>query len=253
MSMLRLNGVGLTLAGSPVLQEVTLNLGTGLVGLIGPNGAGKSSLLKVMAGIWRPSQGALWLNDKKCDAWNPRERASFLGYLPQNPACEWPMSVRQIIALGLERHAKDEVYLQQLLKDFDLAALADRPFDRISGGQQQRVMLARAFAGKPQIALLDEPVAAQDPAWQLRLLAWLRKQAETRCIVIALHDLALASRFCSHMVVMDKGFVKYSGLQEKVVNSALIGDVFGVALRTIEQEGQQCIIPWQITGNSSAA
>jgi iron complex transport system ATP-binding protein len=252
MTMIAIEKLSLNLGKHEILKQISLNADIGLIGLIGPNGAGKSSLLKTMAGIWYPTRGRILLNNTPLQSLSLDARRRMLAYLPQHPRCEWPLTVRQIISLSLQQPTSLDALIP-IYEYLGLNDLMDRSFDQLSGGQQQRVMLARVFAGDPDIALLDEPVAAQDPSWQLRVMQWLASQSASRCMMIAIHDMALATRYCTHLAVMDQGFIKLFDVKEIVVKSGLISDVFGVSVQTIEEDGQCCSVPWHLQDASAPA
>jgi len=253
MSIIAAEKLSLTLSKRPVVQDVDCQMEGGLIGMIGPNGAGKSSLLKLLAGIWMPSRGRVLLKNQPLSEWSLDGRAKIMAYLPQQPRCEWPMTVQQILALSLGHRQLDTHYITRLHENLGLTQLLHRRFDELSGGQQQRAMLARAFIGQPELAILDEPVAAQDPSWQLRTMQWLQREATSRCILIALHDMALATRFCTHLAVMDQGFIKLFDVKDRVIRSGLMNDVFGVSVQTIEEDGQCCNVPWHLKDASLPA
>lgn len=243
--------VTVRLGGRPVLERVSVEIGTGeVLGLIGPNGAGKTSLLRVLAGLLKPESGRALV---------PAGPAA-VGYLPQQGEVHWPVSVRHLVSLGRLPHLppfsrpnrRDLEFIDAALVATDVAHLAERTMSEISGGERARVHLARVLAGSPRLLLADEPVAGLDPRHQLEVMGLLRHQAgEGRGVVLVVHDLALAARFCDRLVLLNGGWVAAEGPPADVLTSELISAVYGVCTETITVEGHQLVLPWRVLGASS--
>lgn len=164
-----------------------------LVAVVGPNGGGKTSLLRALARIERAG-GAVMIDGEDVDAASPARRRRLLGFLPASRDIVWPIAVRDVIALGLDR--PDDNRTESLIAQFELKALADRPVNRLSTGERARVLTARALAARPALLLLDEPLSNLDPYWVLRFLELFRAAADSgQAVLVALHDLSLLSRF----------------------------------------------------------
>lgn len=206
-----------------LLTDVSLQLQAGeLLGVVGPNGAGKSTLLKMLAGVRAPDSGTLLLDGKAFDSYPAAQRARMLAYLEQRPSVHWPLSVRQVVALGRLPHGELALHgvaaIDEAMAYTDTAALQQRSFHTLSEGEKMRVNLARVLATQPRLILADEPTAALDPWHQLQVLELLRKLAsEGMGILVVLHDLGLAARFCERLVLLDNGRVISSGSPREVL------------------------------------
>ena len=172
-----------------------------LVALVGPNGGGKTSLLRALAGVEEAS-GTVLIDGEDLATLSETRRRRLLAFLPAARDLGWPIAARDVIALGLG--ARDDSRLAELIELFELAALADRPINRLSTGERTRVLMARALAARPRLLLLDEPFANLEPYWVLRLGAILRDLASGGTLVmVALHDLNQLDRFDRALLIAD--------------------------------------------------
>lgn len=238
-----------------VLQDVSLHAGAGeVVGLIGPNGAGKSTFCAVLAGLLPPSSGLLTLAGRPLRDVPPRERARLLAYLPQAPECHWPLLVEQVVALGRLPHRSpwsgtgesDRRAVKAALARMEVEALAGRVFSQLSGGERMRVLLARVLAGAPQVLLADEPVDGLDPAHQLETMALLRELAAGGCaVVVVLHDLGLAGRFCDRLVLLKDGALLASGPTAEVLTPEHCAQAYGIETIRCAHDGGTVLVPWR--------
>jgi iron complex transport system ATP-binding protein len=216
--MLHLTSVAVALQDKPVLSGVSLHADTGaFIALVGPNGAGKTTLLRAIAGLL-PCEGEILFGTEILREMKAIERARHIAFMPQNGVVAWPMPVRDVVTIGRLPHEgtakarEDQPRVEQALHDCGLDDLAAQNSDYLSGGERVRVLLARTLAVDAPILLLDEPVASLDPAWQLAVMDLLAAQAKAGKVVICvLHDLALAMRYASRMIVMNHGEIIADG------------------------------------------
>jgi ABC-type cobalamin/Fe3+-siderophores transport systems, ATPase components len=239
-----------------ILDHLDLDLREGMVtGLIGPNGAGKTTLLRAIAGVIPIRSGTVNVYGRAIVEWRRQALARTLAYLPQGAACTWPMTVRRVVALGRLPHlapwrgtsAEDEQAIDAALAATDVLPLAQRSVLTLSGGERARVMLARALAVSPRYLLADEPVAGLDPEHQLRVMAQLWDRAATGAgIVVTLHDLSLAARFCDRLIVLDHGRIAADGPPRAVLIPSVLAAVFGVSAVCGSRKGQNYVVPWNV-------
>jgi iron complex transport system ATP-binding protein len=205
-----------------------------MLGVIGPNGAGKSSLLKILAGVRTPDSGELNLGDRRFAAVPSSQRARMLAYLEQRPTVYWPLTVRQVVTLGRLPHGhlhgtKAQLAIAAAVAHTDTAALQERSFNTLSEGEKMRVNLARVLATEPEIILADEPTSALDPWHQLQVLDLLRAQAHQGTgILLVLHDLGLAARYCDRVILLDHGRVVASGSPLDVLSPANLAGTYHI-------------------------
>jgi iron complex transport system ATP-binding protein len=233
MTMQTVENVSVSRGGRAILRDVSLQAHAGeFIAVLGPNGAGKSTLLSVLAGLTRPQAGRVMLDAKPLSAY-PR-LAQLRAYLPQNPQLEWPISVERLVALGLTPKLPATGRLPEsfapaihkALSDCDLLDKKDQAATTLSGGEFARAMLARAIVGEPKILIVDEPITGLDPRHAMACMTLLSRFAAAGTLVIAsLHDLTLAARHCSRVIVLVDGAVIGDG---ELLTEELVHRAFGV-------------------------
>jgi iron complex transport system ATP-binding protein len=220
--------------------------------VIGPNGAGKTTLLRALAGLVAPSGGVVLLDGVEVGSWEPRARARALAYLPQERTVHWALSARAVVALGrlpyqpagAGESPADVAAITGALATMRAADLADRPVLAMSGGELARVLVARALAQEPRVLLADEPVAGLDPLHQLTLFQHLVAiAAEGRTVVVALHDLSLAARFCHRILLMHQGRSVATGTPQEVLQPDRLASVYGIDACYRDIDGIPVVLP----------
>jgi iron complex transport system ATP-binding protein len=224
--------------GRAIVQNASLRAQSGeLVALIGANGAGKSTLLASLAGLLAPDSGSILIDGRAISAFSRVALARRRAYLPQNPRCEWPISVERLIALGLTPALPAfgglppafETRITEMLTQWDLLPQREQAATTLSGGELARAMLARALVGDPDILIADEPISGLDPRHALDTLARLRALARSgKLVVISIHDLTLAARYATRLVVIDRGRIVTEGRPGEILTPALLRSVFEV-------------------------
>ena len=253
MSVLAADGIGLSLGGARVLDDIRFAFRPGRVtALLGPNGAGKSSLLACLAALRRPDRGAATLDGVNVQALDRTARARRIGLLPQAADVHWDIDVQTLVGLGRLPHrgrwgemAADRAAVAAALDATDMTALALRSVERLSGGERGRALLARVLAGEPRWLLADEPLASLDPAHQLDVLARLRAVAAAGSgVVLVLHDLHLAARVADDAVLLRGGRVIAAGPAADVLTAPLIAEAYGVEVEIgVTPAGHRFILP----------
>lgn len=255
MSLLQVSDVVVRLGPRTVLDGVSCSLAAGeILGVIGPNGAGKSTLLRIMAGLLRPDDGNVSLDGRELHRWRANARARRIGYLAQSAPVHWPLDVRTVVELGRLPWQQgwfgiDELASQAVrsaMEAAEVAELQERLVNELSGGERTRVMIARLLAGDPSILLADEPVAALDVYHQLHAMELLAERAMRGTgVVVVLHDLSLAGRFCDRILLLQHGRVMACDKARDVLQPSVLEPVYGVRMRVVEQDGMLAVIPWQ--------
>jgi iron complex transport system ATP-binding protein len=226
--------------GAPTLlfQGLSIVIPQGaFAGIIGPNGSGKTTLLRLLAGLLRPGAGGVYLDGSGLDTLPPRQRARTLAVVLQEASLLFNFSVLEIALMGRAPHlglfgleqADDFAAARRALADVDLRGFEDRPVQELSSGERQRAFLARALAQEPRGILLDEPTAFLDLRHALELYEILRRLNRDRglTVVTVSHDLGLAARYATRLILLDCGRIAADGPPDEVVTPARLREVYG--------------------------
>jgi iron complex transport system ATP-binding protein len=237
-------------AERPVIEGVDLEIGAGeLVCVVGANGAGKTTLLRLIAGLLSPSGGRVRCFEVDPAASARGDIARRVAYLPQNYQLAFPFTVREVVLFGRYSHgrrgfagyrtnAADREAADAALARCDLESLAERRWDELSGGEQRRALMAQAFCQDVDLLLLDEPTAALDPAHALAVFEALRERVAERGAAVAItHDLNLAARYASRLVLIDQRRIAADGNAADVLGGEAARAAFRVQLHLGELPG----------------
>ncbi len=256
MRTLSIESLRVNWLGKPCVENLSFEVQAGeLFGLIGPNGAGKSTVLRAMAQLL-PHQGRVALDGEDLKALAPAQRARRLAYLAQGDQVAWPVQVRDFVELGRLPHqsrfgsralsAADRQAVDRALDAMHLSDMQQRHLNELSGGERARARLARAMAVQAGLLLADEPVAALDPYHQLSVMELLRAQCNAgHAVVVVLHDLTLASRFCDRVLLLQGGSAVACGVPRHVLTPANLQRVYQVQAMHGEHESQGYVVPWR--------
>ncbi|MCP8306507.1 MAG: ABC transporter ATP-binding protein [archaeon] len=232
-----INKLSFSYRSTAALKDVTVEVNIGeVLSIVGPNGSGKSTLLKCIDRILKPNQGAVLIDGKDVANMGLRELSKMMGYVPQNSTNTFPFTVFDVVLMGRRPHIRwsvserDKEIVAEILEFLGIDKLAARHLNELSGGEQQKVIVARALAQQPQILLLDEPTSNLDIKHQLEILSILRglTQSMQRSVIVAMHDLNLASRFSDRMIMLKQGCIFAIGTPESVLTEENIETVYGV-------------------------
>ncbi len=235
-------------AQRPTVHDATLRVDKGsLVAIIGPNGSGKSTLLRLLLGVLPLESGTVHYEGRAIADWRRRELAQRIGVVTQSEEIPFPITVRELVAMGRYPHLgpwrrssrADELAVGMAMERCAVSDLAARPMDRLSGGERQQARIARALAQEPATFVLDEPTAQLDIAHEMaifELLAELsRKDGAT--VLVVTHNLNLAARYASGLVLLDRGHVVAEGCARDVLTRETIERVYGWPVMVVPHPG----------------
>lgn len=246
--ILQAEGIGWAVGSKAILHDIDLAVSAGeVVGLIGPNGSGKTSLLRLLAGLRRPSRGTVSLAGSRLDDLPRRTIAQRVAFVEQAAVTDQNPTVADVLELGRTPHrrtwafgsARDRKIIETVAQETEIDEMLGERYGALSGGERQRVQIARAFVQEPEVMILDEPTNHLDIKYQLSLLELVSTHVRDTdaSAVIALHDLNLATMFCDRIVVLAGGRVVGEGAPADTITEKILDEVFGVQARIVDDDG----------------
>lgn len=221
-------------------------------GVLGPNGAGKTTLLHTLAGLRPPRWGQVELGGRPIRQLRRRTIARRLGVVFQDRQDSLPATVLETALIGRHPYlapwdletAEDVAIAREALERLELGGLENRMVNTLSGGERQRLALATALTQQPDLWLADEPTNHLDLRHQVAVMRLLHNQARSgRAVFCCLHDLNLAARWCSHLLLMyPDGRACWGDAAQMLVPGAL-EDLYGQALVAAEVNGRRVFVP----------
>jgi iron complex transport system ATP-binding protein len=221
-----------------VIQDLSFRVERGeFIGIVGPNGSGKSTLLKLLYRLIAPQRGKIFIDGIDLGAMSRSEIARKMAVVAQETQLLFPFRVIEVVLMGRSPYLGHLMFESQ--KDLEIAKkvmawtevlpFADRLLDELSGGERKRVLIARALAQEPEIMLLDEPTASLDIHHQIDFLDLIHSLNRERrlTIVMASHDMNLASEFCDRILLLQGGRIHSVGSPQEVITKESIEEVYG--------------------------
>ncbi len=221
------------------------------VGILGPNGAGKTTLIKLLLGLLEPSEGSLKLFGKKPSKGNPK-----IGYVPQRHPVDRDNNIAaiELVKLGINgtkwgwqsvsSSNNDKDIALKALEEVDGLGLANKPLGILSGGELQRVFLAQALIGKPDLLLLDEPLANLDIKHEVNLIQLIDRVVKTQGVTVLLiaHDINPLLPVMDKIIYVANGHVS-SGKPSKIITSKALSELYGTPIEVLkDSRGRVAII-----------
>ena len=254
MSLLSCKDLTLNIGGKTVCQNFSLSFESGQCwGILGQNGVGKTTLLHTLANLHSSEQGVVKLRGKDVAHWPRRQFAQTLGVLIQDNHDSFPATVLETTLIG--RHPYTPAWRMETDEDVTLAKaalravaledMADRQVDTLSGGERQRLALASILTQAPQVMLLDEPTNHLDLHFQISLLDMFAQHVRKAqgLLVMTLHDINLAARFCDHLILLlGDGEVVY-GSTEAMLCEDYLHRLYRHCIVEIESDKGRAFLP----------
>jgi len=251
VSNLSLKNVFASLNGKPVLSDISLNASSGDMTVIcGPNGAGKSTLLRSIAGLVSEVSGDIALDDIRLSDLAVHEVGQHVAYLPQDQLVHWPLTVEAIVQLSRRPHlqafgraSQDDLdAVEAALEKTGMSDFRDRPITQLSGGERARAFLARLLASDASVYLVDEPLAALDPYYQMAVLEVLKQAAnEGKIVITVVHDLSIARRYFDTAFLLKDGKVLRQGKVSDVIAPEALSDAYDIETVITSEGGIEAV------------
>lgn len=231
-----------------IINDQTLHIPAGkITGLIGPNGSGKSTLLKAIAGIEPLMSGQLFCGNQDMATLPAKSRAQALAYLAQAPDVPGDLTVAALCKLGRYAYHRgffgkdqdEDAQIRLAMLQAKVAEFANRPLASLSGGQRQRAFIAMTLAQNAPVIMFDEPTTYLDLTHQLDVLNLMQtlNRDNGTTIVVVLHDLNQAARYCDHLICVHDGQIVANGTPNEVLTAELLAAVFEVSATLITPAG----------------
>jgi len=254
MSELKCNSLNLGIAGVQVVRDFNFELKPGCFwGLLGSNGAGKTTLLRSLAGLYPPQDGRICFQSRPIDELPRRLLARHVGMLQQHTAYVFDSSVLQTALTGRHPHLgywqregpADIDKALAALDSVDLSGFAERSVTGLSGGEARRLAFASLLVQEPEIMLLDEPTNHLDLRHQVRIMGMIRERSigQGGTAIAALHDVNLAARYCSHVLMLFGGGEWSAGRTADMLNETELEKLYGCPVERLDSPGGYRFFP----------
>ena len=238
-----LDQISLTIDQKAILHPLSLDISPGkVVGLIGHNGSGKSSLLSLLAGQQKATNGQIHFMGQSLSDYNSRDKARKIAFLPQKLPVIQGLTALDLIKMGRYPwhgslrpfQAEDQQQVDKAAERTKVSHLLNQDMASLSGGEAQRVWLAMLLAQQADCLLLDEPISALDIAHQIEVLNLIQSLAHQDgiSVILVLHDLGMAARFCDHLIALKQGKLVTSGTVTDVMTSEILTHLYDVNIQT---------------------
>ena len=229
MTQLSCQSLDVSIGGKAICNNLNLQISVGQFwGLLGPNGIGKTTLLRCLTGLNEPDKGEVLLENQNLNKLPRRAIAKLLGMLQQHTVYVFDASVMDTALTGRHPHlgyweregADDHLKAAAALRAVDLEGFENRSVTGLSGGEARRLAFASLIVQEAQILLLDEPTNHLDIKHQIRIMNQMEKLVidEQRSTLAALHDVNLAARYCSHVLMLFGDGQWQAGTSEEMLN-----------------------------------
>jgi iron complex transport system ATP-binding protein len=213
-----------------------------ILGILGPNGAGKSTIIKILGGILN-YEGTVRIVDKELRDFKRKELSRTVAVVPQNFEPGFDFKVKELVMMGRIPYLKmfeslsfKDKIVEETMKLTDVLEIKEKSIREVSGGERQRVIIAMALAQDPKILLLDEPNANLDLKYQISIFGLLKNLVKTKHIgiLVAMHDVNLAVKYCNKIILLSKGEIVQSDLPENVITEENIKRVYDIEASVIK-------------------
>ena len=251
-TIIELKNLSIGYGNKSVLQDVNAKINKGeIVGIIGCNGAGKSTLLKTIRGLLPKQSGEILYFGRKLESFSEKELAREVAYLQQNVEVGFGYTGKDIVLAGRFPYMKwwkgesisDEELALKCMEYTGTKELAERPVNEVSGGQKQRILLAKVLAQQTPILFLDEPTTGLDMVYQEEIFRFSQALAEMgKTILMVVHELNLAAKYCSRIILLGEGTVIADGRPDNVFTEKILSKAYNAPVRVIRSHNTNEII-----------
>jgi iron complex transport system ATP-binding protein len=251
--MLNVQNLSVRYDGRLALDDISFELPGGhMLGVIGPNGAGKTTLIRAISGVVLPAGGTLSVDGQNLATLSSQQRAQKMAVVPQARNLPPAFTAWETVLLGRTPYLnwlgtlseQDEVICRRAMERTSTLELAERNTGELSGGEQQRLLLARALAQQTSLLLLDEPTTHLDLHYQYSLMEQVQGlvRQDGMTVLVALHDLNLAARYCDLLMLLVAGKICIFGTPDEVLKADILSPAFGLTLEVLQPKDNNMLI-----------
>lgn len=251
IEMIKADSLAVGYENKTILENVSFTIGRGeLVGIVGPNGAGKSTLVKTLRGLIAPKAGSIEIAGTDIHSLTERTFAHKAAYLGQQVDVSFGYTGRELVLTGRypymkwwQSESEEDKRIAELCMHYTgVTELADVAVNAVSGGQRQRILLAKVLAQQTPILFLDEPTTGLDMVYQEEIFRFAKRLCEEgKTIVMVVHELPLAARFCTRLLLVGGGTILADGTPKEVIRDDVLTDAYHVPIAVIHHEDTDSI------------
>ncbi len=241
--MISTENLTIAYADKVIINDLNLTLQKGkITALIGPNGCGKSTLLKAFARINKANAGQVLLNNQPLSSYADKQLAQKMSLLPQILITPEGITVQRLVEYGRSPYIshwgklgdQDKSIVNAAMQETQVSEFATQAVESLSGGQRQRAWIAMLLAQDTDIVMLDEPTTYLDLSHQIELMKLMQAMKDKgKTVIVVLHDLNQACRYCDHLIVMKEGKIITEGTPSTVFTEQLLSDVFSLKAKVV--------------------
>lgn len=246
--MLEVRHLSYSIGNREILHDLSFRIEEGsMTCIVGPNGCGKSTLLGHVSGRLK-SRGHVFYEGKAIETFDRKAYARETAVMAQQSMdMTGELRAEQVVLMGRypfksrfgDYGKKDHEIVHRVMEETGALPLWGREIRHMSGGEKQRVLIAKALAQCPRLLLLDEPTNHLDVKYKISLMETLQAFHQHGTVLIVLHDLSLAARYCDHAIMMKEGRIVEQGTAEEVLTVSKLEDTFEVPFYTALHHGRR--------------
>lgn len=236
--MLEVENISVQLGEKTILQDINFAIGKGeFVGIIGPNGVGKSTLLRSLRGMLPVSSGEIRILEQSIQNLKDKKMARTVAYMQQEVNAGFGFTALEVVLAGRypylswweNEKSEDYKIAKKYMAFTGVEELANKSLQQVSGGERQRILLAKVLAQETELIFLDEPTASLDLGYQEEIFRYCQVMCKHgKTILLIAHDIKLAAKFCSRLILLTKGTVIADGKPEEVITSSNLEKAYGL-------------------------
>ena len=240
-NILEVNALTAGYKNKPILSNVSFQVNSGeIIGIIGPNGAGKSTLLKTIRALLPIQNGTVKIDGVEVKQLTARDFSKKVAYLQQNVEITFGYTAKEIVTAGRYPYLKwwqqerqeDEEIVESCMQYTGISEYQEATMDKVSGGQKQRILLAKVLAQQTPLLFLDEPTTGLDIVYQEEIFCFCKTLAHAgKTILMVVHDLNLAYKYCSRLLLVANGGIIVDGTPETVVTEPNLTAAYKVPIK----------------------